>query len=507
MKLFRSLKLAFVASFFFFAFFVLRQNAHAQTVTLFADDAEQGVNGWIANGETGASASGQTLWHQTEFSSSSPVHSWYYGLDTTRNYDTGERNWGTITSTPISIPAGTENIVLQFRQLLQTENSSSPAGNIYYDVAKVEVSNDGAIWNTLGTFRSSASGWEGVATSIPSYYLGDNIQIRFSFDTVDNVMNNFQGWLIDDITITGTTTTPTITPTLTPTPTPTPTCGQPAQVSLLDNTTPQIIQGGSVNNTFEIYNPNDIACGPTLYGISHSYPGGWSMSASASALVNAGETKSLPFALTSLITSPAGTYSYTIWANGGLGATGYVEVVVLPTTIPTNTPTPTPTNTPPTSNAGADQTGFTNQTINFNGTLSGDAEGPISYLWNFGDGASSTVINPTHIYASPGTYNATLLVTDQEGLTAQDSLTVTIANDAINITKATYSNSKKQLTVEATSNSNGLSLLNVQGIGPMIYDPVFKVYRLIKTQAYVASISVTSTFGGSSTSPVTKVAK
>lgn len=86
-------------------------------------------------------------------------------------------------------------------------------------------------------------------------------------------------------------------------------------------------------------------------------------------------------------------------------------------------------------------------------------------------------------------------------------MVITVANDAVNITKATYSNSKKQLTVEATSNSFGLAILNVQGIGPMIYDPVFKVYRLTKNQSYISSVSVNSSFGGSSISPVTKVSK
>ncbi|MEO1337975.1 MAG: PKD domain-containing protein, partial [Myxococcota bacterium] len=36
--------------------------------------------------------------------------------------------------------------------------------------------------------------------------------------------------------------------------------------------------------------------------------------------------------------------------------------------------------------------------------------------WNFGDGASSTEVNPTHIYQSPGHYMVELTVTDNEGL-------------------------------------------------------------------------------------------
>jgi PKD repeat protein len=42
-----------------------------------------------------------------------------------------------------------------------------------------------------------------------------------------------------------------------------------------------------------------------------------------------------------------------------------------------------------------------------------------SYLWNFGDGATSTSFNPTHQYPLPGDFNVTLKVT---GPTGTDSI-------------------------------------------------------------------------------------
>ncbi|MFL5824700.1 MAG: PKD domain-containing protein [Solirubrobacteraceae bacterium] len=38
-----------------------------------------------------------------------------------------------------------------------------------------------------------------------------------------------------------------------------------------------------------------------------------------------------------------------------------------------------------------------------------------SYLWKFGDGATSTAANPTHTYANPGTFTVRLTVTDSAG--------------------------------------------------------------------------------------------
>jgi len=48
-----------------------------------------------------------------------------------------------------------------------------------------------------------------------------------------------------------------------------------------------------------------------------------------------------------------------------------------------------------------------------------------TYLWNFGDGTTSTLQNPLHVYAQPGTYSVTLLLTSINGCVVTLSTTVT----------------------------------------------------------------------------------
>ena len=51
---------------------------------------------------------------------------------------------------------------------------------------------------------------------------------------------------------------------------------------------------------------------------------------------------------------------------------------------------------------------------------------PYSYIWNFGDGTTSNLANPTHTYESEDTYTVTLVVTDSQGKEDSDTTTVTV---------------------------------------------------------------------------------
>jgi len=56
-----------------------------------------------------------------------------------------------------------------------------------------------------------------------------------------------------------------------------------------------------------------------------------------------------------------------------------------------------------------------------------DEDGSIaSYLWNFGDGSSSTSANPQHTYESAGSFTATLKVTDNLGLYSEDQVEIQV---------------------------------------------------------------------------------
>ncbi len=68
-------------------------------------------------------------------------------------------------------------------------------------------------------------------------------------------------------------------------------------------------------------------------------------------------------------------------------------------------------------------------TVSFDGTLSYASSGAIvSYLWTFGDGASDTGPLVEHTYMEDGTYEARLIVVDEDGLSTETKMTINALN-------------------------------------------------------------------------------
>lgn len=161
---------------------------------LFSDDMESGPEKWTIEGNDGNG--GPSLWHQTTHRSHSATTAFYYGQATTQNYDTGAANSGSITSEPIDL-SDVVGANLSFQHYLRKEDS------VIYDPARVQVSADGgASWLDVYVPSQDTEGsdFEKVDISLAAY-VGQVIQIRFSFETLDPVDNDAEGWIIDDVLV------------------------------------------------------------------------------------------------------------------------------------------------------------------------------------------------------------------------------------------------------------------------------------------------------------------
>ena len=88
---------------------------------------------------------------------------------------------------------------------------------------------------------------------------------------------------------------------------------------------------------------------------------------------------------------------------------------------------------PPTVQVAADRTtGAAPLKVSFSAAGSDPDGDAIMYTWNFGDGATAGGPKVTHTYTGPGSYTATVTVTDAGGKTGSATVTITVT-DALQV--------------------------------------------------------------------------
>ena len=103
----------------------------------------------------------------------------------------------------------------------------------------------------------------------------------------------------------------------------------------------------------------------------------------------------------------------TVWDFSGNAASSSVAVTVRDTEAPV-------------PHGGGDRSVDERQPLFFDGSASTDNVGVTAYAWNFGDNTSAGTATASHVYARPGTYAASLTVTDAAGNAATSAFTVTV---------------------------------------------------------------------------------
>jgi len=87
--------------------------------------------------------------------------------------------------------------------------------------------------------------------------------------------------------------------------------------------------------------------------------------------------------------------------------------------------------------------GKVNETISFSGDVDGGSP-EYEWEWDFDDGTTSNLQNPTHIYAENGTYEVTLYVSDENLNSGFDSFEITITDNNNNKTNENQEESSFQ---------------------------------------------------------------
>jgi hypothetical protein len=136
-------------------------------------------------------------WHYTTYGVSLPASGRVlrYGNPDTDSFDE-IANRGNADSPSFNLPPG---CILEYVDRSATEYSGFTTSP-YYDKEIIYISTDGgSTWTQISIYSGTWS-WTTRSISISSYS-STNAKIRFRFDTVDGLYNNYYGWAIDNIRI------------------------------------------------------------------------------------------------------------------------------------------------------------------------------------------------------------------------------------------------------------------------------------------------------------------
>ncbi|MEM7354267.1 MAG: M36 family metallopeptidase, partial [Acidobacteriota bacterium] len=161
-----------------------------------SDDFEGDNSDWTTSG----------LWHEVANSNcaapangfNSPVTAFYYGQDSSCTYDTGAATTGSLTSPVISGITASSTLSFDYFRVVE-----SFAGD--FDQTDVNIVTSGGSTNVfaLNSSNASTAAWVNSGSISLAAFAGQQIQVQFVFNSGDGVANNFIGWFVDDVTVTG----------------------------------------------------------------------------------------------------------------------------------------------------------------------------------------------------------------------------------------------------------------------------------------------------------------
>ncbi|MEM7586959.1 MAG: M36 family metallopeptidase, partial [Acidobacteriota bacterium] len=178
----------------------------SDSATVFVDDGTQapGLSDDFEGDNSDWSATG--LWHEVANSGcaapengyDSPVTAFYYGQDASCDYATGAATTGTLTSPTISGVTASSTLTFDYFRVVESFSGA-------FDQTEVDIvtSSGATTVFALDSSTASTAAWVSSGAISLSAFAGQQIQVVFRFNSGDGVANNFAGWFIDDVVVTG----------------------------------------------------------------------------------------------------------------------------------------------------------------------------------------------------------------------------------------------------------------------------------------------------------------
>jgi hypothetical protein len=134
-------------------------------------------------------------WRVDSVRAASPDNAMRYGNATGTSYATGFRTAGRATGPAISLPAD-QPVVLSFNVWMDVDTSPD-----HVAVRIVSSTLNRIVWERLELPATQFRQWIPVQVAVPSVFAGNDVRVRFVFDSIDGEGNAGQGVFFDDIVL------------------------------------------------------------------------------------------------------------------------------------------------------------------------------------------------------------------------------------------------------------------------------------------------------------------
>lgn len=126
----------------------------------------------------------------------------------------------------------------------------------------------------------------------------------------------------------------------------------------------------------------------------------------------------------------------------------------------------------------------------------------VSWTWDFGDGTTSSMSSPTHLYTADGTYNVVLNIVDDQS--CQNSFTSTIqVGSTASACEAMFDFSVSMMTLTLTNNSTGSIISNFWEFGDgNTSTDVSPVYTYAQAGQYMVKLTIETSDGCTSSKDI-----
>lgn len=176
---------------------------------------------------------------------------------------------------------------------------------------------------------------------------------------------------------------------------------------------------------------------------------------------------------TSASQNPSHTYYNGIWAvrlttTNAYGSSDLLKIAYISVSS-ANTSYPVPV----ANFNGYPTIGFSPMSVGFTDTSSGS---PTSWSWNFGDGNTSSLQNPTNTYYNVGNYNIQLIATNQYGSSAivKNAFITIVQNSSSSFSNTTYVNNTTYVTL---NNSSYITNNNITSINTTTNNTTWNIFN------------------------------